>query len=201
MDLGPFLSAITMGEYVAATDCRIAIKYFSDRGNEPAADEYNKILDDELRHFKMLKGILGRMSPIPHEVKALFRGEFLENHIGNLEPIVLMHAVFEPAAFAYLNNLRKLNAESLQQNSELKSICLEILRDEARHMETGLNFILPEVGALAPNDRSRLQRSIEIHQRVLATVPNATLGNDSIADDLVTSFQSNCAHCVKQIMR
>lgn len=201
MDLGAFLSTITMGEYVAATDCAIAMRYFSKRGNEAAVHEYERIRQDELRHYRMLRSVRGRIDGIPREVKSLFRGEFLENHVGDLEPIVLMHAVFEPAAFAYLSKIRKLKSGLGRWGTPIKAVCAEILIDEARHMESGLSHVTPVYVTLSSGDQEKLLKSIARHQEVLSRVPMATIGNTAFAKGLVTSFQDNFNSCLKKLAR
>ena len=80
-----FLSTITLGEYVAATDCDYAIRYYSAKNNMHAVQEYTQIKKDEQRHFELLKGLIAKVSGVPKIAKDLFRGSFMENHIGELE--------------------------------------------------------------------------------------------------------------------
>lgn len=201
MTFDAFLSTITMGEYVAATDCSIAKDYFRKKGNSNAVRAYEAIRQDELRHFKMLKKVVGRLGGVSPAAKALFRGEFMENHIGDLEPIVLMHSVFEPAAFAYLSEIKKQDKELGPHHDELRKACTQILIDEALHMEVGLDFVRPEVSQLSPEEQERLSASIVRHQDVLAKVPSDTLVDPALARKIRKSFRKNCEHCVKKLMR
>ena len=111
-----------------------------------------------------------------------------------------MHSVFEPAAFAYLNELRKVDS-ILETWPGLGKVCLEILRDETSHMNVGLKLSAVEIEMLPSEEKNRLQKSFERHRDILLEVPKLTIGDSAFARSIESSFAKNSADCFKRLLR
>lgn len=173
-DFNIFLGSIALGEYVASTDCKIFQDYFLTMGDTDTADLYKNIGLDERKHFRMIRRHITNTEILPGLLE-IFRGSLLTNPECVIEKLLLMHLVFEPAAFTYCMTIK--NSHELKYlvdcPDELHRDVQIIMKDEAKHMKAGYKAIsLITADNMNSSRKIELSESVKRHLDALAVLPN-----------------------------
>lgn len=169
-----FIKILAAGELAAADECSKRAKEFAVAGDLHRSRMFENIREEELKHFKFLRGLTRRNTEIPQEIKAMFRGACLTSNASVLEHLILTHIVFESCALGYMGSLLK-HLNELDLDPPFKQIARsafsEILRDEVEHVFLGGECIREFSTSLSPSQKETLRRSVERHVTLILSVP------------------------------
>lgn len=204
-EVSVFLASMAMGEYVAYTDCRMFEAFFRKKGDEKLAASYMDIAREESEHFRAIRKGLKSKATVPSELKAIFRGDYLFDAENILEKILLVHMVFEPAAFSYFSLLAsQAHVKLLGQDANyFVSVFKKILVEESQHMKVGHHFIQhQDFFELNESIQSELVASIRRHKAALIAATHIIFKeNISFAEELCQSFDVKVEQLIHRHLR
>jgi hypothetical protein len=201
-----FLTAITLGEFVAAANAQLIAAFFRQDGDGERAAAYAAIARDETRHFGLLRDAGCGRGRLPADMRRIYKGEFLEAREGPTldcvyERLSVMHTVFEGAAFAYMSLLAR--EQGLDRAFPgLALAARAILVDEAEHMACGFSAIEALRSRVSRDRQVRTESVAMAHAAHLRPLPAQTLGRASpLGAAVVSLYDVNVAKNLRRLLQ
>jgi uncharacterized ferritin-like protein (DUF455 family) len=199
--MNDFLMTISLGEFVAASNAKLLSRFFRHEGDEALADTYDTIGQDEIRHFKLMREVVGAHGNLPEEMRKIYKGALLDVEESltvdcAFERMAVMHTVFEGASFAYMSIFAKTDD---RLPARLREVAAQILMDEADHMMQGfkaIDAIKPRVSA----DRIAKTRDVvDLHAQALRRLPDMTIDPQApFSAAVVSLYDKNVSKNIKR---
>ena len=202
-----FLLSITLGEFIAAANARSFAAFFADKGLGEYAASYEAIAADETRHFQALRAVVRKLASVPDKIKKIYRGDLLavspdQSLLSIYERMVVMHTVFEGAAFAYMSLLAKHTFTEPRLES-IKYIARIVMEDEARHMAEGfqaLDYMRDRV--ISDRDFNEARERVNVNATALRELPSLTIhGEPDFTEKLFRLYDENVQRNVKRVFK
>ena len=196
---------ITLGEYIAGGNAMDFSRYFKAQGDDILAATYQKIAEDEFRHFALLKSVANGCAKIPKKLREIYKGKLLSQRASAscesiFERMAVMHTVFEGAAFAHMSLLSK--CEFLDDRyAGLQKIAKIIMIDEARHMSEGFAAINSmRTNAVSSEIVDKIRINVQRHVDEIREAPSLTFGEESdFTNNLYKLYDENVGRNMKRV--